>query len=182
MILNIDFLFTYKYTLRFLLINKLGSIKNTYNIPKIKKLIFYFSLKKLIDLDDVQIYNNFYLLKFFLGKNAFITKNKNYFLLGKWYNNFNVQLIINNYKSIYFIFFYFLNNVLFNIDKTFIKKGFFSKKLNIFYFIVKDMNFFSEIKTNLGLFNLKSALIINIYILGTDINKSNIFLKNLKIN
>lgn len=44
------------------------------------------------------------------------------------------------------------------------------------------MNFFSEIKTNLGLFNLKSALIINIYILGTDINKSNIFLKNLKIN
>jgi hypothetical protein len=81
--LNIDFFFTYKYTLRFLLINKLGSINNTYNIPKIKKLIFYFSLKKLIDLDDVQIYNNFYLLKFFLGKNAFMSKNKNYFLLGK---------------------------------------------------------------------------------------------------
>lgn len=83
MILNIDFLFTYKYTIRFLLINKLGYIKNTYSVPKIKKLIFYFSLKKLIDLDDVQIYNNFYLIKFFLGKKAFISKNKNYFLLGK---------------------------------------------------------------------------------------------------
>jgi hypothetical protein len=83
MILNLDFLFTYKYTLRFLLINKLNSINNTYNIPKIKKLIFYFSLKKLIDIDDIQIYNNFYLLKFFLGKNAFISKNKSYFLLGK---------------------------------------------------------------------------------------------------
>jgi hypothetical protein len=91
-------------------------------------------------------------------------------------------LIINNYKNIYFIFFYFLNNILSNIDKTFIKSGFFSKRLNIFYFIIKDMNFFSEIKTNLGLFNLKSSLIVNIYILGLDFNKSKILIKNFKIN
>jgi hypothetical protein len=79
----IDFLFTYKYTLRFLFINKLGNIKNTLNIPKIKKLIYFFSLKNLEDIDSVQIYNNFYLFKFFLGRNAFFSKTKSFFLLGK---------------------------------------------------------------------------------------------------
>jgi hypothetical protein len=79
---NIDFFFTYKYSLRFLLINKIVNIKNSYNIPNIQKIIFFFSLKKLEDIDNVQIYNNFYLFRFFLGKNAFITKNKKYFSLG----------------------------------------------------------------------------------------------------
>jgi hypothetical protein len=83
MLLNLDLLFTYKNSFRYILINKLGNIYNIYNIPKIRKIIFYFSFNKLEDLDDVQIYNSFYLLKFFLGHNAFFTKNKSFFLLGK---------------------------------------------------------------------------------------------------
>lgn len=180
--LNIDFFFTYRYTLRFLLLNKLGNIVNIYEIPKIKKIIFLFSLKKLEELDDVQIYNSFYFFKFFLGRNAFFSKTKSSFSLGKWHYNLNIQLILNDQKGIYSLFFYFLNNVFFIIEKSFLKKGFFSKKLNIFYYIIKDMNFFSEIKNNLGLFNLKSALILNIYILGADFKKSNLFLKNLKVS
>lgn len=183
MILSLDLLFTYKYTLRFLLINKLGCIYNTYNLPKINKIIFYFIFKKLEDLDDVQIYNSFYLFKFFFGRNAFFSKNKTYFYLGKWYYNFNVQLIVNNYKEIYFLFYYFINNILVNIEKIFIKKGFYSKHLNIFYFIIKDINIFSEIKTNLGLFNLKTALNFNIYILGGDYHTTTtLLLKNFKLD
>lgn len=77
--------------------------------------------------------------------------------------------------------FFFFNNIYKLIDNSFIKKGFLSKKLNIFYFIIKDMNIFSEIKTNLGLFNLKKFLNINIYYLGLDFNSSKIHLNNIKI-
>jgi len=83
MLLNINLLFTYKNTIRYILINKLGNISSLYDIPKIKKIIFYFSFNKLEDKDEVQIFNSFYLLKFFLGRNAFFTKNKSFFLLGK---------------------------------------------------------------------------------------------------
>lgn len=181
-----DLLFTYKYTLRFLLINKIGLLYNTYNLPEINKIIFYFSFKKLEDLDDVQIFNSFYLFKFFFGRKAFFSKQKSFFYLGKWYYNFNIQLILNNNKDIYLLLYYFLNNILINIEKSYIKKGFYSKQLNIFYFILKDVNIFSEIKTNLGLFNLKIPLNFTIYILGGDTCKLNaftgtqIFLKNLK--
>jgi len=43
------------------------------------------------------------------------------------------------------------------------------------------MNIFSEIKTNLGLFNLKKFLSINLYFIGLDYKASKIFLKNIKI-
>lgn len=66
------------------------------------------------------------------------------------YYNFNLKIIINRVKDIYLLLFFFFNNVYNLIDSSFIKKGFLSKKLNIFYFIIKDMNIFSEIKTNLG--------------------------------
>jgi hypothetical protein len=53
--------------------------------------------------------------------------------------------------------------------------------LNIFYFIIKDVNIFSEIKTNLGLFNLKDALSLRLFINGGDATSGIILLKNLKI-
>jgi hypothetical protein len=79
----LDYYFTYKNTLRFLLISKLGNIKNTNNIPNIKKIIYYFYFKKLENLDDVELYNCFYLFKFFLGKKAFFTKTISFYSLGK---------------------------------------------------------------------------------------------------
>ena len=179
--LNIDLFFTYKYTLRFLLTQKLDACYNTYTIPNISKLILYFSLNKLEDLDSIEIYNYFYLFKHFFGRKAYLSKTKSQFSLGKWYYNFNIKIILNKSKDIYIMLFYFTNNILKNIDSSFINKGFLSKKLNIFFFIIKDMNIFSEIKTNLGLFNLKKSLNINIYFTGIDFQKSNIYLNNIKI-
>jgi hypothetical protein len=77
-----DLYFVYKYNLRNILINKIGYYNNSYQIPNINKLILFFSLKKLDDLDDVQIYNYFYLFKFFFGKKAYFTKIKKFFYLG----------------------------------------------------------------------------------------------------
>jgi len=79
----IDLNFTYKNIIRLILINKFGKKLNTLNVPKIKKIIYFFYFKRLEDLDDVQIFNSFYLFKFFLGRNAFFSKNKSFYFLGK---------------------------------------------------------------------------------------------------
>ena len=97
--MKIDLYFTYKYNLRFILLNKLGQLKNTYNVPLIKKIILFVSFKKLENIDEVEIFNCFYLFKFFFGRQAFFSKTKSHFKLGKWYHNFNVQLIIINKKE-----------------------------------------------------------------------------------
>jgi hypothetical protein len=81
--IKLDYYFNYKNTYRFLLISKLGNIKNTYNIPKIKKVTFFFYFNKIEDLDDLQLYNSFYFFKFFLGKKAFFTKTYSIYSLGK---------------------------------------------------------------------------------------------------
>lgn len=81
--INLDLFFTYKYTLRFILIQKLGNKYNTYTIPDISKLIFYFSLNKLEDLDSIEIYNYFYLFNHFFGRKAYLSKTKSQFSLGK---------------------------------------------------------------------------------------------------
>lgn len=177
--MNVDFFFTYKYTLRFLLINKLGFLKNSYNIPCISKLFFFFFLNKLKDIDDIQIYNNIYLFKFFFGKTAFLSKTKKFYLLGTWYYNFNVQLIINNKKDIYFILFFFFNEIFINIDKNLLNFGFLNKKFNIFYFLFKDLNVYSELKTNTGLFNIKKPLTLHIYFKGCDLISNKIFINSL---
>lgn len=62
----VDYYFYYKYNLRFLLLLKHGNIRNSYLIPNIMKMVLFFSLYKVEDLDDVQCYIIFIYLNFFL--------------------------------------------------------------------------------------------------------------------
>jgi hypothetical protein len=78
-----DLHFTYKYNLRHILINKLGFIENNKKIPYIKKLIFLINIKNIENVDERQLYNYFYLFKFFLGRKAYLNKNKKIYHLGK---------------------------------------------------------------------------------------------------
>jgi len=176
----IDSFFFYKYVVRFILINKLGNINNTLNLNKINKIFLNFNFKKLEDLNDIQLYNKLYLFKFFLGKNAFLSKTKKVYLLGNWFYSFNIQLIISDRKNIYLILYIFFNNIIINVEKNLIKNGVFSKKLNIYFFLIKDLNIYSELKTNLGLFNIKKFLNIKIFFSGCDYKVSKILLFNLK--
>jgi hypothetical protein len=79
--------------------------------------------------------------------------------------------------------FYYVTNIINHLDKSFSKKGFFCKNLNVFFYIIKDVNVFSELKTNLGLFNLKQPLHLNMYLTGCDknINKNKILINILKL-
>ena len=176
----VDSFFTYRYCLRLILINKIGYINNTFNIPNMQKIFFFFNINKLEDLDEVQLYNNFYLFKFFLGKNAFFSKTKKYFSLGTWYYSFYVQLIIKSNRDIYYSLYILFNNILINIEKNMLKLGVLNRNLNLFFIIVKDLNIYSELKTNLGLFNIKRPLNIKLFFSGCDYKASKILLNNLK--
>lgn len=175
----IESIFNYKYITRYILINKL-KIYNTYDIPKFKELKFYFNLNRLEDMNEVQLYNYFYLIKFFFGRNSFFSKTNKFYLLGTWYNNFNVQLIIKNNDIIIKMIYYLYNNILINIEKNLLYKNIKGLHLNIFCIIIKDLNIYSELKTNLGLFNIKRNFNINLYFIGSNIKYNSIFLKNMK--
>jgi hypothetical protein len=68
-----DHYFTYKNSLRFLILLKLGNFNNinTYSIPYLSKLKFFFSLSKSVDKDNISILIIFIYLNFFLVKMHF---------------------------------------------------------------------------------------------------------------
>ena len=68
MLIRFDYYFFYKYSLRFILFNKLNNISNIFVIPVINKLLFFFSINKLEDLDEVQGYIIYIYLNFFLDE------------------------------------------------------------------------------------------------------------------
>lgn len=179
--LFIEYNFFYKQVIRHILIQKLNICININNVPCINKMMFFFILSKIEDLDDVQIYNYLYLFKYFFGKSAFLTKIKSFFNLGKWSYSLKVVLNIKS-NGLYNFFFYFLNDIYYIVEKNYKLKGIFSKKLNIFYIIIKDLHIFSEKKTNLGLFFLKQPLNLHIFCTGCDELDINLFLQNLKLN
>lgn len=69
---NYNFYFYYKYCIRHVLLNKLISFTNIYNIPYIKRLVFFFSASHLEDLSDPQLYIIFTFLNFFLAVSHFV--------------------------------------------------------------------------------------------------------------
>jgi hypothetical protein len=177
-----DLQFTYKYNIRHVLINKLGYIKNEINIPFIKKLIFLINIRNIENVDERQIYNYFYLFKFFLGRKTYITKNKKVYHLGKWYYSFNIQIIINN-KDIYSLLYYLYNNIINEIDKSLIKYLIINKKIEnkyiVFSLINEDNSIYNEYKTNYGLFNLKSPIKLYLYMVGLNENSKKILIENI---
>lgn len=80
--IDIDHYFTYKNSLRFLSLLKLGLYynKNTYAVPFLTKLTFFFSLSKSVDKDNISIYIIFIYLNFFLVKMLFY-QNINHFII-----------------------------------------------------------------------------------------------------
>ncbi len=176
-----DLNFTFKFSIKYLLVYKLGNFKNTFEIPNFKKMWLFFNLKKLEDMDDIQLYNNFYLIKFFFGKTAFFSKTKKIFLLGTWYYNTTAQIIINNINCIHSILFTIFNNIIVNIEKNLIKLSLQNKKkINFFFILINDFNIYSELKTNMALFNIKKPLNIKIYFNGCNYKNNYFFIKTLK--
>jgi hypothetical protein len=108
---RIDFYFYYKHVLRFLLIQKLGLFQlNVYTIPNISSVQLYFSVKNLIDLEDLKCSNFFFFFQFFFGKRAFFTNFSSRFSLNILYHNFNINLLLKK-RECFFCLNFILNEL-----------------------------------------------------------------------
>lgn len=160
---QVDLFFNYKYTFRFLLLISSKDILNSFNNNKIQKIVAYFSLKDLIDLNDVRLYNYYYFFKFFFGVKPFLTRFRDISTFRKTEFTFNIQFIFHKtqaYQALYFI----LNDVLPFMGR----RGFEStlkqyKTCNILVYEIQRFNVFLLKKTNLGLLNLIDSLNFKIY-------------------
>jgi len=171
----------YKYTIRNIIIHKYGQFTNSYQIPSINKIIYTFRLYKLEDLDDIQIYNYLYYFKFFFGGQGYLTKYKSFFNLGIWTYTLRVCMYIVHpmivYENTHLVF----DEYLINIDRNAIVSGFYTKSAKIYYIILKDLNSFPERKTNIGLFNLSTNLLITLYLSNSSAVINKLLPKNAKL-
>ena len=148
----LDFFFYYRNIIRFILFLKKSKVKyNFTDILEIKKSIVYFNLKNIIDLNNLSISNYYFFFKYFFGKIPFFSSYKYNFKLNVSYYSF---IILYNFKKkdIYYVLFFFINDIYLLISKNAIK---IKKKYNFWEFIISDMNFFIEKKNSIGFFNLK---------------------------
>jgi hypothetical protein len=114
----LDFFFYYKNIIRFILFLKKS--KNNYNfidILEIKKVIVYFNLKNIIDLNNLSISNYYYFFKYFFGKIPFFSSYKHKFKLNINYYDF---IILYNFKKkeIYYVLYIFINDIYFPLSKN----------------------------------------------------------------
>ena len=92
-----DFFFYYKYVIRFILFLKKSktNFKST-NILKLEKVIVFFDLKNIIDINNLSISNYYFFFKYFFGKIPFFYNYKYVFKLNVNYYNF---FIMYNFKK-----------------------------------------------------------------------------------
>jgi len=178
--LYLDYKFFYVNSARRIILNKSNKLNNIYQLPEIKKIILFFPITKIEDIDSIQIYNYIYLFKFFFGRRAFVSKIKSFFNLGKWTYSFKICLII-KHKDIYNKLFFIINDLVPLVESNYRYYGLFSKHLKIFYLVIGDMNIFSEKKTNLGLFALEQNINFHLFCKGIDLVSCQLLLCNLKI-
>jgi hypothetical protein len=115
-----DFFFYYKYVVRFILYLKKSKIQfKSTNILKLEKAIIFFDLKNIIDINNLSVSNYFFFFKYFFGKIPFFSNYKHRFKLNVNYYNFFIMYNFKK-KDIYYVFYFFINDIYFNISKNLI--------------------------------------------------------------
>jgi hypothetical protein len=158
-----DLSFHYKNVCRFLLIQKIGYLTlSTHLVSEIAKVVVFFSVKDLVDFEDLRDSNYFFLLKFYFGRRAFVLNYRTEFSLNILYHSFIIQFISKG-ADVYFPINFILNDFKFCLTK---KSFDISRHRKTLRFKVLDMNIFLERKTNVGFFNLKDKLNLRFFCSG----------------
>jgi hypothetical protein len=158
-----DLHFHYKHICRFLLIQKIGYLTlSTHHISEVAKVVAFFSIKDLVDLEDLRNSNYLFLLKFYFGRRGFVLNYKAEFSLNILYHSFTIQFISKR-NNVYFPIIFILNDFKFCLSN---KSFTIARNRKTLSFKVLDMNIFLERKTNVGFFNLKDKLNIKFFCSG----------------
>ena len=157
----LDFYFYYKFLCRNIFILKYSNKLFHYtDIIKFQRLIIFFNIKNLIDLNSSSIISYIYFFKYYFGIIPFFCNYSHEFKLNIHYFNFLIEYVFKD-KQIYFPLFFFLNDIYYMINKLNI---FVNRFDNYWEYFVNDMNFFLEKKNSLGFFNLKHIYIFNFFL------------------
>ena len=182
MLNTVDSIFSYRFLIRRILIQK-DMLFNNSSIIDLKKIIVFFSLKFIESFDLPENFNFFYFFRFFFGQTASVTKFKKNFKQGVSSFNYNIQIVLDKHL-VYSAFFFILNDVIPFVDKEFLflQKKFFNLNRNhqYLFFSVKDVLIFSEKKSNIGLFDLNSPLNFKLFFNVTSKKSVKLFLSNTK--
>lgn len=152
---DIDYYFSYKHLLRFILVNKINKIYNTYSIPFLKNVEVFFAIKNVETLENSYFYNYIYLMRVYFGAKSFFCKYSSYFKLGKTYHSFVVKSFFckkYSYSPVWFL----VNDLLFMTSAN--SRDYYFPKSNVFLLRFFQMNVFLEKKTHVGFFHLKHFL------------------------
>src|SRR5690606_12110489 len=108
----LDYYFSYNNHIRFLILQKIGKINNTFMMPKILKIKLYFSINKILFLDSSSYFNCAYLFRFFLGKRTFFSKITSQYGFNESYHSFNIMTYFHDNFLKYSTIFYLVNDIL----------------------------------------------------------------------
>lgn len=160
-----DYFFSYNISFRYLILQKIGKVLNTYNLPEIIRLQLQFIINKVSVLDASSFYNCAYLFRYFLGKSSHFSKLMSEFGFNESSHSFKIMCDLKDKIIKYSIILFLINDILPYVAKSYLR-GFFSNYLSFYLFTlyVMDVNIFSEKKTNLGLFSLEDPLIFTFYL------------------
>jgi len=180
MLLKVDYFFTYRYVLRFLLLQKYIYFNNTFTLPVLRSLLVFFSVADVPKLDDPRSFNYFYLFRFFFGKRCFFIKFSSVIGFNSVSYSFNIQMFLRN-KSCFFPLFFLINDLLFLSSKNY-WKFFFISRLNGCFFFLRffDLNLFLQKKTNAGLYFLYDNLNYKFFFQYSDFLACQILVNSLK--
>jgi len=181
MLYSVDYFLNTKSISSFLLMHKFHCFKDSVS-TKIERINLYFFLKDIITLEDARIYNYFYFFKFFLGITAFFSGYKSFFDRGKTTFDIKIQALATK-SNIYKVLLFFSNDVLSLLDTSYLSFSITQKNKHFFVanYVLKDMNLFTEKKTNVGLFNLQDVLVMKINIIAISITSIKCLLQSFKI-
>lgn len=180
MFLKVDCNFTYRYTLRSILMHRYFYFKNFFELPTLNSLLIYFSINEVEQLEDPRTFNYFYLIRFFFGRKSFFTKFSSFFSHNKNYYSFNVQIFLNK-NDLFFPLFFLSNDLLALTSSKFINYFFTPTRFDIFVLRFFDMNLFLEKKTNAGLYNLLNNLNYKFFFECSNYEINELFLISFKI-
>lgn len=147
-----DLYFHYKHVGRNIMLNKYSfDYLNSYGILSFKKVLVYFSIKDLENLDDFCIANYYFFMFFFFGYRSFFFNYSSTFNLGVTYYSFFIQCFFNN-RYVFFFLNFMINDLLeLNLEKL---------QEN---FKVKDISIITEKRALTGFFNIRHTLDIKFF-------------------
>jgi len=158
---------------------KYGLFSNTHQLPLLKKLVLFFDVKKIKDLNSLRALNYFYFIRFFFGKRAGFFNISSTFHLGVTFFSYRIFTCFFS-AAAFFPLMVFINDFLgFSWDKSFSFRS--DSRGERFSISFTDMNIFTEKKNTLGFYFLKDSLNLSIFFKSTDYFSSFFLIHTFKL-